>query len=1211
MITRFFCRLFFSLLLLPILNAAPPSIQKGLLTVATTAVDGSGQSWAYLRWHSTDSSLPFGSAFTISRKDSAPAVPGTFILQGSSELATEASIAKVQLSRAQALGQNITALSLDVKIYYQMIQNNHQSPAVNAAPTPVPSVEAMLAAMVQQARNDAKTASALRQMAITHPAVALCIGEAWAGRINVPVGQAVTFELRHQDSVVASTSINAGLPVELLAPGGAVQVPDSSSKGDRVIKLRWATSDALRRQLPLISGFSVYRVSDAQNTSLGWANTPPTLSQLKTYAQKVSSNPITMGKFFNAASVADFSTAMGDSLTYYFLDDNERYQRNAAGAVIGTAFADGEAFSYYVTALDLLGREGAVSPVGNGVACIRIPPLVPAEFSLREENHNPDNSPVNQGIRLSWKANGNDDGNLTHQYQIFRGTTAIDFSDPASYPAPHATLTHAPDANGMMSWRDDTMSPGSGDVQTYWYALRAVHISPVAPNNFSRLSPRLYGSLKTYLAPPPPSGAAMKSCSLTGLYVPSPDSNLLVPISEVVSEGSNYRAILPVTRKDKEVEWIEIRWMWDSADTNTPFTRYEFTEDDEITIPFSVPLLEEGIRFEARAGSSVGSVSRTVNRLFSPKEIDGINSTTAMRLPLEVYTLTLKEIRLNNPKHVEMFWLKNSSIVELTSVQSLGSEAYFALPADSLPNGTPLIITSGSQTVDAVEAGGGSLVFTDLLSLGHYIAYRPIVGSCAPVHLAEAADGTVQPLRIRLLFASNNIGEYRILRSVDDQEPSLIAQGDGSALPVNAADIIRADDSIPATASTVRYFGQTFNRAGIGSALIPLGDRVIIARKNNVVPTLKAPRAIGTSMNPQVRLEWFCPSAGLERFEVLIQPKVSSAAPTPPLAGSLHQRSIPANTLRMVAEANSVTKVFSQAKRSGLTAPIGRGLADGPEFFIEQSVIAGQAYTISIKSISNANVKSSPSREYTFTWSTPPAPVAPGPEPMVAWPARTIPSVTTWSQMMQATLLASIVSPGTYAENPVGVRIGRIGYCHVNLSSAVVVYSDTQNTGRQYCRVSLNRFRNYRGLEPESYLLARGAEFNDPIYSLGQSDSQLSPSALDRMLPIVLYRQQISNARFPNVSGDVIQVSPLIEKIAHLKNVSDGLLYLRDPYIGVTSHVESFSALHSTPSYLDLHLLDTRPVSKGATYHYTIVRLDSVDGEVAEVIDAGNLTIPE
>ncbi len=59
----------------------------------------------------------------------------------------------------------------------------------------------------------------------------------------------------------------------------------------------------------------------------------------------------------------------------------------------------------------------------------------------------------------------------------------------------------------------------------------------------------------------------------------------------------------------------------------------------------------------------------------------------------------------------------------------------------------------------------------------------------------------------------------------------------------------------------------------------------------------------------------------------------------------------------------------------------------------------------------------------------------------------------------------------------------------------------------------------------------------------------------DSIFPCAMYRTQVPNANFPVTSGDAIQVSPLMEKIAYEISSSAGSptrTIIHDPFIGVS-----------------------------------------------------------
>jgi hypothetical protein len=102
-------------------------------------------------------------------------------------------------------------------------------------------------------------------------------------------------------------------------------------------------------------------------------------------------------------------------------------------------------------------------------------------------------------------------------------------------------------------------------------------------------------------------------------------------------------------------------------------------------------------------------------------------------------------------------------------------------------------------------------------------------------------------------------------------------------------------------------------------------------------------------------------------------------------------------------------------------------------------------------------------------------------------------------------------------------------------------------------------------------------------------------------MPAVLYRQQVANFFYPTVSGDVVQVSPLIENI-FFSGTGPNYTYLNDPFF-MLSLAGSGQNL-----YFDIVLKDTQPVVVGARYRYSFVRFKD-NHEIAEVLPLGEVEV--
>jgi hypothetical protein len=110
-------------------------------------------------------------------------------------------------------------------------------------------------------------------------------------------------------------------------------------------------------------------------------------------------------------------------------------------------------------------------------------------------------------------------------------------------------------------------------------------------------------------------------------------------------------------------------------------------------------------------------------------------------------------------------------------------------------------------------------------------------------------------------------------------------------------------------------------------------------------------------------------------------------------------------------------------------------------------------------------------------------------------------------------------------------------------------------------------------------------------------------------LPLTLYRYQVPSARFPKVSGDLIQASPLVERVAFQQTYTNGVPYavIHDPFVVYEGYRINFAS--TSVSLIAGYLKDTTPVIRGARYRYLIARFQS-DGEIAEVIPTNEIEIP-
>jgi hypothetical protein len=229
-----------------------------------------------------------------------------------------------------------------------------------------------------------------------------------------------------------------------------------------------------------------------------------------------------------------------------------------------------------------------------------------------------------------------------------------------------------------------------------------------------------------------------------------------------------------------------------------------------------------------------------------------------------------------------------------------------------------------------------------------------------------------------------------------------------------------------------------------------------------------------------------------------------------------------------------------------------------------------------------------------FQWMPPAAP--PG---NIAWPTRPLPPVATFSTNIQVVDFRDLPDSRliwSYAQGrllsipqlsvavdstPVGIRVGSLAVDDRSILSV----STTPPFG------------------PLLYAPgnSKSAGLADPNLQVFTRDGAVA----QHLLPAVLYRQQVVNTNFPNVSGDVVQCSPLVRSIAWLAlrvNAADVIGQLADPLFRWVG-----PSFPSAPQ-VDLYLIDTQPVVQGARYQYWLVRFSDL-GEPIQTVPCGEVTV--
>jgi hypothetical protein len=439
---------------------------------------------------------------------------------------------------------------------------------------------------------------------------------------------------------------------------------------------------------------------------------------------------------------------------------------------------------------------------------------------------------------------------------------------------------------------------------------------------------------------------------------------------------------------------------------------------------------------------------------------------------------------------------------------------------------------------------------------------RDTSGCCG--HVAE------DPVTGELVFPKVTIPptptskEWRLYQRVDNGPMTLMAQG----VYANALDPAQyEDDVLPAQGGTVCYYLQVLDEQGNASPLQVLTCFLKLPKAGHSLPkpVLAPIQAAGNDDNPRMNLTWFCPPPGVDRFEVSV-----AALPTPPPTNGTDFSSYLcfSNVApELLTITNSRGEVLSNLTFSTFRTPRVGGDFSGVagQFLVPATVEQGKTYAIYVKALSQSGKSGSPSDIETFCWM-------PGntPMPQVPWPMRPLAS-TNANFLGAAAFLDPANNTLNYFTDAKGAAVW-IGYTETILGLPTV--NGSGHTVFARCAEDVN------------------------AWALTNLISQ-------RLLPVTLYRVQVPNSAFPNVSSNVVQVSPLLEQIAFGRLVSSSTnVLMLDPFVATVWWQDA-----SNKPHLSLMLRDTSPQIKKARYKYILVRFKP-NGEIDQLIPTNEVEVP-
>ena len=598
------------LFLLPVLLAASlgfapvvraQALDNVIYSVGTTYIDGAGKMWAYILWQGSDASLVQNRPYAIYDKAGLVTSPATYVRESVVKIQTEIPVISVLLERGTHLGDDLGLLEERVTILFQTLM-----PAASI------SLAEKVSIVIRGAQSDPNHFNNLILLSKVHPAINLCLGLAHAQQI--PSVGIRSFEIRAFDlstmtdkEVVGRVTLDPAAPVILPAPSVPVAIPHAVAKGNLNAKFRWYSPDDLKKLSLLSYGFNLYRIPRALAEASNFHITPPTTLQLLTLnsnnpaVKRINKAPILKNREFNAASLADF---VADRTNYFVVDENRRYSQG------GVPFNNGEQFYYFLTARDILGRDGLVSPGSLVTMCDMMPPEAPG--GVQVVNDYSFIGGVNkQVLKVRWKQPVNTSNSVINKYYVYRwkapAEVPIFFPNPASHRIA-GPIAYIPGAE-WNSYVDDGVGspqvPADAD-KTFWYTIRAEDDSACGGNLSPHSSP-VFGVLRDRDGPAGPRGDVTINCRRPVVG----DRKYEDVLDRETEQRKDYVFYtLDCKRQDNGIEWAE--FYVDSSDPTNYLGRFYFSPgDSSVQVPYLLPRAsgKDALVFVCRVGSTDGEVS--------------------------------------------------------------------------------------------------------------------------------------------------------------------------------------------------------------------------------------------------------------------------------------------------------------------------------------------------------------------------------------------------------------------------------------------------------------------------------------------------------------------------------------------------------------------------------------------------------------------------
>jgi hypothetical protein len=1106
---------FFSLLALfsafSPLGAQSGSIPPNVAAVGTTITTG-GTRWAYLYWRASEPLALAADKIAIYRKNGTATATTSYARVSITEAQTDPAVIGALLHRAEQLGDDLTLLNAAIVASFGPLFTDSGI-----------ALEKKIAAVITGAHGDAEKTAVLDTIAASHPALAMARGHAIALEVSVGIH---TFELRTFDAgnnrdldVIGRVQVNTAAVTQLPAPGRPLSVPyhltPPPATAAAVILPATPRDDALVRLRwatpdPLRDASLMqhgFNLFRVSRTFAEGLNWHLTAPTTTALLAAVSGSPTFVARVNRTPIITERQLTANEAA---YDTDQETYflaDDNNRHQASGTPFADGAAYYYFTTARDILGRDGVVSPASPLVTlCDRMPPMPPAAVKV-ENIFNRIAGARKQRLKVSWTAPADSSG--IKDYYLYRWSSI-----------------------GEMQQKSRDLDPVE-KIPDYNLAAIIPHVAGTAQYSFiddGTTAPPAWANLVT----PTP---AMPAQEGVGYYytIRARDNSVCggnVSKASGTAIGHLHDHTGPTGAPVSSIKTI----------CYTPVATFlNFGQEDELQ--FSNAVIKLRLSCEAKPAMTPPMKRRLAWAEFYTK--------MGASAPVLIGRVSFTHPPAGNSKAEILTAIANS-----TTKPQIGCRI-------GLNNGavSPIVYSTNDQLTQITGK-------RRVLNFEGEVQRQLCIGGDehdSSENGDEDGDGTVERNNVVIeVTMPAGAAEYRAYRRIDEGDYQLLNHDTTSAGALEAI----TDDTLPTTPCRVCYYIQVTDSSGNPGPYW----LVHCVEVNGTLPTpmLTPLSRQGSSATPQMRVKFFCPPSGVERFEVWIGRQGGGALLSSTSTLSADQATHPNTSIE--DSAGTDFGVYD-TPHVMILSPAGAT----SQFSFDVPVELGAEYTVLVRAVGPGGYSVRNSGDFsnaeTFSWLS----AGSSTDVNVPWPARPAPATGSFHSSISAAYINYPNNMSTTAAQweGVGVRIGEIP------QQAKQVVGEN--------KTNMNILIVDTASEPESYL------YSNTATKTAEEGQRTNPGLI---LPVVMYRTQIPNAKYPSVSGDLVQVTPLMEEIAY-KAIGGGSpqIEIHDPYIGLQAN----GAKH------DIMLLDRHPVLTGAAYQYLLVRYGP-DKEIERVIPTNTVT---